>query len=65
MGPDEWTRMAALVEKRSRRNPRGNVVITHGFSGQYMRQKRDLGGCPGLAARCRVCGEPVPVSTSS
>ena len=38
MGPDEWTRMAALVEKRGKRNPRGNVVITHGFSGQNMRQ---------------------------
>ena len=29
MGPDEWTRMATLVEKRGRRNPRGNVVMSH------------------------------------
>jgi hypothetical protein len=46
--PDEWARMATLVEARGKRNPRGNVVITHGFSGQNMRQKRDLGGRPGL-----------------
>ena len=32
MGPDEWAHMAALVEARGKRNPRGNVVITHGFS---------------------------------
>lgn len=46
--PEVMIHLKSILEKSGKVNPRGNIVVTHGYSGQNMRCKRAEGGRPEL-----------------